>query len=46
MIRGFAHSARERIKGREGGYRRDHLRSLAQRVEVADDAIRIMGSKT
>ena len=46
MIRGFAHSARERIKGSEGGYRRDHLRSLAQRVEVADDAIRIMGSKT
>ena len=46
MIRGFAHNARERIKGSEGGYRRDHLRSLAQRVEVADDAIRIMGSKT
>jgi hypothetical protein len=38
--------SRERIRGTEGGYRRDHLRSLAQRVEVADDAIRIMGSKT
>ncbi len=46
MIEGFARSARERIRGSEGGYRRDHLRALAQRVEVADDAIRIMGSKT
>ncbi len=46
MIQGFARRARERIRGTEGGYRRDHLRSLAQRVEVADDAIRIMGSKT
>lgn len=46
MIHGFARRARERIRGTEGGYRRDHLRALAQRVEVADDAIRIMGSKT
>ncbi len=46
MIGQFAKVARERIRGREGGYRRDHLRALAQRVEVADDAIRIMGSKT
>ena len=46
MIQGFARRARERIRGSEGGYRRDHLRALAQRVEVADDAIRIMGSKT
>src|SRR3546814_15721540 len=45
MIEGFARRARERIRGHEGGYRRDHLRALAQRVEVADDAIRIMGSK-
>jgi site-specific DNA recombinase len=30
-----------------GGYRRDHLRALAQRVEVVDPTeIRIMGSKT
>lgn len=36
MIRGFAERARERIRSREGGYRRDHLRALAQRVE--DDA--------
>lgn len=46
MIRQFSQIARDRIRGREGGYRRDHLRALAQRVEVADDAIRIMGSKT
>src|SRR6266702_4608240 len=29
-----------------GGYRRDHLRALAQRVEVADKEVRIMGSKS
>ena len=29
-----------------GGYRRDHLRALAQRVEVADTEVRIMGSKS
>jgi hypothetical protein len=33
-----------RIEG--GGYRRDHLRALAQRVEVADHEVRIMGSKS
>src|SRR5690625_765495 len=46
MIRRFSKVARDRIRNREGGYRRDHLRALAQRVEVADDAVRIMGSKT
>ncbi|BCH61715.1 hypothetical protein RvVAR0630_43390 [Agrobacterium vitis] len=46
MIEGFARRARERIRGHEGGFGRDHLRALAQRVEVADDSIRIMGSKT
>jgi hypothetical protein len=35
---------RMRIEG--GGYRRDHLRALAQRVEVADREVRIMGSKS
>ena len=29
-----------------GGYRRDHLRLLAQRVEVADKEVRITGSKS
>ncbi len=27
-------------------YRRDHLRALAQRIEVADTEVRIMGSKS
>jgi hypothetical protein len=29
-----------------GGYRRDHLRLLARRVEVEDNEVRIMGSKS
>ena len=29
-----------------GGYHRDHLRALAQRVEVAEGEVRIMGSKS
>jgi site-specific DNA recombinase len=28
------------------GYRRGHLRALAQRVDVADEEVRIMGSKS
>ena len=31
--------------GKGGGYRRDHLRALAQPVEVADADLRIIGSK-
>ncbi len=38
-------SARQRIRLVGGGYRRDHLRALAQRVEVAEGEVRIMGSK-
>jgi site-specific DNA recombinase len=38
-------AARERIRIDGGGYRRDHLRALAQRVEVADREVRIIGSK-
>ncbi len=41
----FARKARERIRLPGGGYRRDHMRALAQRVEVADREVRIMGSK-
>ena len=44
MLRKFASTARQRI--RIDGYRRDHLRALAQRVEVADHEVRIMGSKS
>ena len=46
MVRKFAATARERIRIAGGGYRRDHLRALAQRVEVADGEVRIMGSKS
>src|SRR5690606_35002888 len=38
--------ARVRIRQEGGGYRRDHLRALAQRVEVADKEVPIMGSKS
>ena len=36
MVNKFARTARERMRIDGGGYRRDHLRALAQRVEVAD----------
>jgi site-specific DNA recombinase len=45
MLRKFARTARQRIRLDGGGYRRDHLRALAQRVEVAEGEVRIMGSK-
>ena len=44
-LRTFADAARRRLRGPDGGYRRDHLRALAQRVEVADGEVRIMGSR-
>ena len=46
MLSKFAQTARQRIRLEGGGYRRDHLRALAQRVEVAEGEVRIMGSKT
>ncbi len=45
MLRNFASTARDRMRLPGGGYRRDHLRALAQRVEVNDGEVRIMGSK-
>jgi len=42
----FARSARKRMRTESGGYRRDHLRALAQRVEVDQKELRIMGSKS
>ena len=36
MVQKFATTARERIRIGGGGYRREHLRALAQHVEVAD----------
>ncbi|MBI2742157.1 MAG: recombinase family protein [Rhodospirillales bacterium] len=46
MLHKLALSARQRIRLEGGGYRRDHLRALAQRVEVAPGEVRIMGSKS
>lgn len=46
MVGKLAAVARDRMKVEGGGYRRDHLRALAQRVEVDDREVRIMGSKT
>ncbi|HEX6958498.1 MAG TPA: recombinase family protein, partial [Ferrovibrio sp.] len=46
MVEIFARTARQRMRLEGGGYRRDHLRALAQRVEVADNEVRIMGSKS
>jgi len=46
MVQKFARTARERIRIDGGGYRHDHLRALAQRVEVADREVRIIGSKS
>ena len=46
MVQKFASRARERMCVDGGGYRRDHLRAVAQRVEVDDREVRIMGSKS
>jgi site-specific DNA recombinase len=46
MLREFASIARRRIRLDGGGYRRDHLRALAQRVDVDKGEIRITGSKS
>ncbi len=46
MLSKFSRIARQRIRLEGGGYRRDHLRALVQRVEVAEGEVRIMGSKS
>jgi site-specific DNA recombinase len=45
-LKTFARTARKRMRTDGGGYRRDHLRALAQRVEVDQKEMRIMGSKS
>lgn len=45
-VRELTQQARGRLRLGKGGYRRDHVRAFAQRVEVADDAIRIMGTRS
>ena len=46
MLEAFAQTARQRMRLDGGDYRRDHLRALAQRVEVSEGEVRIMGSKS
>ena len=45
MLEAFTQTARQRMRLDGGGYRRDHLRALAQRVEVSEGEVRITGSK-
>jgi hypothetical protein len=45
-LKTFARQARKRMRTESGGYRRDHLRARAQRVEVDVKELRIMGSKS
>jgi hypothetical protein len=45
-LKTFAGHARKRMRTKGGGYRRDHLRALAQRVEVDAKEVRIMDSKS
>ena len=45
-LKTFASLARRRMRNESGGYRRDHLRALAQRIEVDTKEIRIMGSNS
>lgn len=44
-LKAFSDAARRRMRTPSGAFRRDHLRALAQRVEVADSEVRIMGSR-
>jgi site-specific DNA recombinase len=46
MLTRFAAAARDRMRLPGGGFRRDHLRALAQRIEVAEGEVRIVGSKS
>jgi hypothetical protein len=45
-LKTFASQARRRMRTESGGYRRDHLRALGQRIEVDAKEVRIMGSKS
>ncbi len=46
MLGKFVRAARQRIRLEGGGYRRGHLRAVAQHVEVAEGEVRIMRSKS
>jgi site-specific DNA recombinase len=44
-LKTFASTARKRLRADGGGYRREHLRALAQRVEVDQKELRIWDRK-
>src|SRR3546814_14273525 len=46
MLSKFAATARQRMRIEGGGYRREHVRALAQRVAVDVGEVRILGSKS
>lgn len=45
LWRDFGVEARRQMRKKDGGWRRGQIQALAQRVEVAEDEIRIRGSK-
>jgi hypothetical protein len=45
-LKTFAIQARKRMRAESGGYSRNHLHALAQRVEVDTKEVRMMGSKS
>jgi site-specific DNA recombinase len=44
LVKRFGAEARKKLRDREGGFRRHYVQAVVQRVEVADDEIRICGS--
>jgi hypothetical protein len=46
LLNSFARTPRDRIRLPGGGFRRNHLRAPALRVEVTDGEARIIGSKS
>jgi site-specific DNA recombinase len=44
LVKRFGAEARKRLRDREGGFRRHYVQAVVQRVEVADDEIRVCGS--
>ena len=46
QVRALATAARRKLRQPSSGFRRHHLHLLAQRIEVDEEEVRIMGSKT
>jgi site-specific DNA recombinase len=44
MVSRFGIEARKRLRDESGGFRRHYVQGLVQRVEVADDEVRITGT--